>query len=190
MKYSRLILSLTVLCLLLPVIGCGAGEPIIEMPAGEINLTTADLGSDWALQQEQGKDTLSTTLEANNLLDANLRTFTIQAQQMVLASQVINVKSVASAKATMSGDFVDAFTTGMQSVLPNLTLEAAEDPNIGEEGTMLTGNVTDLGLKVYVIAFRKANVIVALFMMGPEDLATKETIMDYSQKLASRIQLD
>ena len=97
MKHSRLILSLTMMCLLLWVTACGAGEPTIETPVGEMNVTAADLGPDWALQQEQGQGELADVLDAGDLADANMRVFAAAAEQTTFVSQIISVNSVVSA---------------------------------------------------------------------------------------------
>ena len=187
MKHSRLILSLTMMCLLLGVTACGGGEPTIETPVGEMNVTAADLGPDWSLQQEQGKGELADVLDAGDLADANIRVFAAAAEQTTFVSQIISVNSVASAKATMAADFVDAFTTGIQASLPELTLDEIESPSVGDEAVMLGGNMSDLGFNVYVLAFRKANVIATLFLMGPAEFVTKEGVVDYAKKVEAKI---
>jgi hypothetical protein len=187
MKHLRLMLSLTVMCLLLLATACGAGEPTIETPVEEMNVTAADLGPNWSLQQEQGKGELADILDAGDLADANMRVFAAAAEQTTFVSQIISVNSVASAKATMAADFVDAFTTGIQSSLPGLALDETEAPNVGDEALMLGGNMSDLGFNVYVLAFRKANVIATLFLMGPAESVTQENAVDYAQKLEAKI---
>ena len=187
MKHSRLILSLTMMCLLLWVTACGAGEPTIETPVGEMNVTAADLGPDWSLQQEQGKGELADVLDAGDLADANMRIFAAATEQAMFVSQIISVNSVVSAKATMAADFVDAFTTGIKSSLPDISLEEIESPGVGDEAVMLGGNMSDMGFNVYVLAFRKANVIATLFLMGPAESVTQESMVDYAQKVEAKI---
>lgn len=187
MKHSRLIFGLTVVCLLLSITACGSGEPTIETPAAEMNLTVADLGPEWSLQQEQGKDELATTLQAGDLVDADMRIFAAAANQTMLVSQLISVKSVVSAKTTMAGEFVQAFTTGMQSLLPGVTLEELASPNVGEESVLMGGNVPDLDFNVYILAFRKTNVIATLFLMGPAESATEESVADYARKVEAKL---
>lgn len=187
MKHFRLIFSLTMMCLLFLATACGDGEPTIETPVGEMNVTAADLGPEWSLQQEQGKDELADVLDAGDLADANMRVFAAAAEQTTFVSQIISVNSVVSAKATMAADFVDAFTTGIQSSLPGLTLDEIESPGVGDEAIMLGGNMSDLGFNVYVLAFRKANVIATLFLMGPAESVSQESAVGYARTLEAKI---
>jgi len=41
-----------------------------------------------------------------------------------------------------------------------------DPPDVGDEATMVGGTHSDIGLNLYVIAFRKANVIGMLMVMG------------------------
>jgi len=188
MKHLRVILSLTVICSLLLATGCGAGEPTIETPVEEMNVTAADLGPDWSLQQEQGKDELADILDAGDLVDANMRVFAAAAEQTTFVSQILSVNSVASAKTTMAADFVDAFTAGIRSSLPELTLEEVDPPGVGDEAIMLEGEMSNMGFNIYVLAFRKANVIATLFLMGPTEFVNQESVASYAQKVEAKIQ--
>jgi hypothetical protein len=186
MNRIHLYVNVTLICLALTAAACGAREPTIDTPMAEVNLTAADLGAGWSLTEEQLKDQLAATLDAGDLVDANMRIF--GAESAVLVSQLASVKSVASAKATMAEDFVKAFKDGMEAQLPNITLEETDAPDVGEEPVMLAATIGDLDMKAYVLAFRKANVIVTLFAMAPADVVTAEVLIGYGQALEAKIQ--
>jgi hypothetical protein len=186
MKRTVLFVNVALVCLALTVTACGAAEPTIDTPVSEINLTTADLGAGWSVRAEQLKEQLADTLGASDLVDANMRTF--EGDKAILVSQLASVKTVASAKVTMAGDFVQAFKNGMEAELPGVTFSDIETPDIGEDPVMLAATIGDLGFKAYVLAFRKANVIATLFVMGPEDIVTADVLTGYGQKLEAKIQ--
>ena len=186
MNRTYLSVNVTLICLTLVTVACGAQEPTIDTPVREINLTTADLGAGWSVREEQLKEQLADTLGASDLVDANMRIF--EGEEAILVSQLASVKTVASAKTTMAGDFVQAFKNGMEAELPGVTFSDAETPDVGEEPVMLAATIGDLGFEAYVLAFRKANVIVTLFVMGSEDIVTAEMLTGYGRKLEAKIQ--
>jgi len=186
MKRTLLFVNVALVCLALVAAACGAAEPTIDTPTAEMNLTAADLGAGWSVTEEQLRDQLADTLGASDLVDANMRIF--RGDQAVLVSQLASVKSVASAKATMAGDFVEAFKNGMEAQLPGVTLVEVDAPDVGEEPVMLAATIGNLGMEAYVLAFRKANVVATLFVMGPGDVATAEMLTGYGQVLEAKIQ--
>ncbi len=189
MKYSRLILSLTIVCLLLSTVACGAPEPIIETSAGEMNFTAEDLGPEWSMESEQG---LSDMMEEipDHARDANVRSFIANDPLRVFVGMTISTKSVASAKSEMKGAFVQDILTSLQDMGSGGTFEEMAAPEIGDETIMVGGNTTVSGVAMdaYALTFRKANVIAMVFLLGPGEFANEENATDYAQELEARIQ--
>lgn len=186
MNRTHLSVNVTLICLTLLTFACGAQEPTIDTPVSEVNLTAADLGAGWSVREEQLKEQLADTLGTGDLVDANMRVF--DGEEAVLVSQLASVKTVASAKATMAGDYFQAFKNGMEAELPGVTFNDTETPDVGEEPIMLAATIGDLGFEAYVLAFRKANVIATLFVMGSEDVVTAGMLTEYGRKLVAKIQ--
>ncbi|MDY7078236.1 MAG: hypothetical protein SXV54_15075 [Chloroflexota bacterium] len=187
MKYSRLILSLTLVCLLLSTMGCGSGEPIIETPAGEMNFAVADLGSEWSLVEDQGLDDMQDMNQAH-IRDASLRMFGADAITGFAMSILFTTKTVASAEEEMKGATVQSFVDSIQEQVPGATFETLEPPSVGDEASMVGGGHPDLGLNIYMLVFRKANVIAMFSLIGSADSVTEETVADYAQKLEAKVQ--
>lgn len=190
MRCERLVLGLVMVWLLISAVACGAAEPIVETAAGDINLSAADLGSGWTMQQELTKEDLFTDAPGH-VLDANQRTFVSQeVPGKVVVSHVFSTKSVASAKREMEGDLVGAMTSTFEEQASEGTMEEVEPPGIGEDDTMLegTGTISGVPMEAFVVAFRKANVFAMVFLMGPTESATTEGAVGYAQELETRIQ--
>lgn len=190
MKYSRVILSLTIMCLLLGAAACGSGEPIIETAAADMNFSAADLGSGWSMQEELAMDEMLAEVP-DHALDANQRTFVSEeVLGKVMVSQMFSTKSVASAKREMKGDLVQTMTTAFEQQASGGSMVEMASPDLGDEAIMLggEGTVSGVGMRSYVVALRKANVFAMVFLMGPTESATKKAAMDYAQKLEARIQ--
>lgn len=192
MKRSRLILSLAIVCLVLSLMACGAGESgikqaVIETPAGEINYSAADLGSDWSLMSDQGLDDMPEMKQAH-ITDANMRMFGAETISGMAMSIVFTTNTIASAEKEMEGGSVQSFADDIREQVPGAALETLESPDIGDEATMVGGGHPDLGLNIYLVAFRKANVIVLFSLIGSADSVTEETVLDYARKLEAKIQ--
>jgi len=186
-KYSRLILSLTVVCLLFSAIACGSKEPVIETPAAEMNLSAADIGSGWAVLTEQGLDE-TPELDLPHVQDANMRVFGAEGVTGMVMGYVFTTKTVASAEQEMaSGDVTSSFTESVQEQVPGMTLETLQPPDAGDEAVMVGGSHPDLGLNVYMLTFRKANVIVMLAAVGPEEFASEAAMANYASRVEARI---
>jgi hypothetical protein len=191
MKHLHLIFGLTMVCSLLLPVACGSGEsatkePVIETAASEMNLSAADLGAGWSLQLEQSLDELPALKEEKAATDASLRTF-VSAGGEVIASQTLTTKSATAAKNTMEAGMAEATINELKEQLPGLDFEEIEAPAVGDEAVLVWGDVSDLGLNVYVLSFRKSNVLALLFLLGPEEQFTEATVMDYAQKLEAKI---
>jgi len=187
MKYSRLILSLIVMGLLLSAIACGSQESVIETAAAEMNLSAADIGPEWAVSIEQGLDE-TPELDLPHIQDGNMRMFEAEGITGMAMGYVFSTKTVAAAEKEMESEgAASGFAKGLQKQVPEVTLETLQPPDVGDEAVMTGGSHPDLGLNVYMLAFRKANVIVMLSIIAPEEFATEETMADYASKIEARI---
>lgn len=187
MKCSRWILILTVVCLLLSTIACGSKEPVIETPAAEMNLSAADIGPAWSVVEEQGLDE-ATKSDLPHVQDANMRVFQAEGITGMVMSYMFTTKSIASAEKEMAtGGAVSSFRKGFQEQMPGMALETIQPPDIGDEAVMIGGSHDELGLNVYMLTFRKANVIVMLAVVGREEFASEGTTADYASKVEARI---
>ena len=176
------------ICLLLSTIACGSSEPTIETPAGEMNLTAADLGPEWSLVGEQGLDEMQDMNQAPHIQDANMRMLGADTITGFVMSIVFSTKTVASAEGEMKGSTVQGFAESIQEQVPGATIETMEPPDVGDEATMVGGSHPELGLNIYMLAFRKANVIALFSLIGSADSITEETVADYTQKLEAKMQ--
>ena len=189
MKYRHLIPSLSAACLLLATLACGStqpAEPIIETAAKDMNLTAADLGFDWSLTGEQGVDEMEDISE-EDVLDANLRMFASTELTGMVMSIVFSTESVSSAQQEMGDVTAQDLGADMEAQLPGLTFETLDPPAVGDEAVAIGGNYADLNMNVYVMAFRKTNVIVIFSLMGAEESVNENLLADYAQKLEARI---
>jgi hypothetical protein len=190
MNKSRLVPILAVLALLASALACGGSgtqAPIIETKAAEMNFTAADLGGDWSLQADQGVDQIQDISE-EDVLDANMRMFASNELEGMVMSFVFTTESVAAAKQEMKGHSIDDMKDDLQADLPDLTIETLDPPDVGEEAGMVGGNYADLEMNVYMLVFRKANVIVMFTVIGAEDEVTEDLAADYAQKIEAKIQ--
>lgn len=190
MKRSRLILSLTIVCLLLSVVACGPKEEmkeeVIETPAKEMNFSAADLGPDWSQMQDLGLDVMP-ALDQPHIQDASMRMFGAETITGMVMSIVFSTKTVALAQEEMKGEIVQHLGRDIEEQVAGVTLETLEPPQIGDEVVMVGGNHPELGLNIYVLTFRKANVIAMFSLIGSEESVTEGVALDYARKLEAKI---
>lgn len=173
------------LALLLAACG-GSKEPIIEKPAGEINLTIQDLDDGWTLVEEQ-EDLNAVGLKPSGYRDANIRFFqgdnpTIQVMGMVATAKSAEGAAKEFGKTDILGDMEES----MLKQLPEMRFEKMEAPSMGDEQELLHGVYESLGLHLYVLVFRKANMISMVMLMGPDDIANLDAVTRYAQTIAAR----
>ena len=127
-------------------------------------------------------------LDLPHVQDANMRMFGAEGITGMVMGYVFNTKTVASAEQEMAtGDATSSFEEGLQKQMPGMTLETVQPPDVGDEAVMIGGSYPELGLNVYMLTFRRANVIVMLVAVGPEEFASEGTVADYAQKVEARI---
>ena len=180
------IVVLSVTCVF-AVTGCGSQEPIIETAAADINLTATDLGFDWTAMSEQGLDEMPAANQPH-IRDVNMRMFSSESLTGMATSFVFTTDSVSSAQQEMKSESVENLGADITAQVEGLTLEPLTPPTVGDEAKMVGGNIPELDMNVYVLAFRKVNVVVLLSVMGASDRVTEAQVVDYAHKVEARIQ--
>jgi len=186
---SRLVLGLVAASVMLTA-ACGGGAPAakaIQTPAEEMNFTAADLGPEWQIGQDVGLDEMTVFDDVDHIQDANMRMLSATQLTGLVTSFVFSTKTVKQAQTEMRGDAVESAAKDMEEQVPGLTMESLEAPDIGDEATMSGGTLPDLGVNVYVLTFRKANVVVMFSMIASSDVATEEFTIERARKLEARI---
>lgn len=188
MKHTRLVVSLVAVCVLLSVGGCGPKEEIIETAAGEMNFSTAELGSGWQMVEETGLEAMPEMEDMSHVRDANMRMFTPEGELGMVMSYVFSTKSVAAAEKEMaSGEVIPGFVDGIKSELPEVSIATLDPPDIGDEAVMVGGDHPDLDINIYMVCFRKANVIDMFAVLGSQDSVTQDSAVGYARKLEAKI---
>lgn len=190
MKRAYTVPVLAVVVLLASTIACGSSEPaqpIVEKAAADLNLAAADLGGDWSQILDQGLAEMP-AMDQEHVRDANMRMFSSTELTGMVTSIVFSTEGVASAEQEMRADSVQNLGADMETQVPGLTLQSVDAPDVGDEAVMVGGNVSELGMNVYALAFRKANVIVMLSVLGMEDEVTQDLVVGYARKVEARIE--
>ena len=187
MQNTRLILSLTMVLLLLAGVACGPKDVTIQTPADQINFSAADLGPAWSLMQESGLDEMP-AMEQPHVQDANMRMFSAESITGMVISIVLNINTVDAARQEMSSDTVENFGQDFKAQFPDMTMERLPPPQVGDEAVLVRGNLSDLGINVYMMTFRKSNVIVMFNLIAAEDVATEELVLDCARMVEGKMQ--
>jgi hypothetical protein len=165
MRRVRLVLGLMALCLLLALAGCGT-EELIETSAVAMNLEASDLGSGWS---QMGGDMGVADMPAADVPyveEFNMRMFGRELSMEMVITMVFRIQDVDSARQEMASGAVEQIASDLETQVPGATMMRMDPPDVGDEETMVGGTHSDIGLNLYVIAFRKANVIGMLMVMG------------------------
>ena len=183
------------LFLLLAVLlaGCGPGEPPIEKPAAEMNLTAADVGADFYLDEEEGFDQITADMEpevVREATDANMRLFSAETELALIMGIVVNMKDVSTAKKNMRG-LVEGFETGLTEAIADVSYEELSAPEMGDDAVLSRAVLKDPAfgeeeMYVYMLGVRKANVLLMVATFGPEALSNEATVRDLVQKMLAK----
>ncbi len=187
MHRNRLLVSLTMVLVLFAGVACGPKEATIQTPASSINFAAADLGPAWSLMRESGLDDLP-EMKQPHVQDANMRMFGADSITGMAISVVFSTNSVDAARQEMSSDTVKNFGQDIKAQFPDMTMETLPSPQIGDEAVLVRGNLADLGVSVYLLTLRKANVIFMFTLIATEDVATEVLVLDYARKAEGKIQ--
>jgi hypothetical protein len=186
MRARMIPVFLLVLCLA-PVVGCGSKADLIETPAKDMNLSAGDLGSGYGLMQEWGKDEFLESLGTavpEEVWDANFRMF--EASDGMVITLIISAGQLFS-----SGDMrdlVDGIQEGILEELPDMGLETLSAPAIGDEANLLGTEMADLGLGMYILSFRKANVLGVVVTVSMGNLDSGAAASEFGKTMDSKIQ--
>ncbi len=182
------IVAAVLLCLVLLANCGGPAAKVIETPVTDMNLAAEEIGEGYTLSSEQGKEQFTATMTGDELKefkDGNIRLF-MTADNNIAMTGVASMNTVEGAKAEMRGmlsGFEESFTSSMSTV----TFNEMDAPNIGEEAVMMKGVESTLGFNLYLLAFRKANVIGIVFTMAADDAAAQALTNDLAAKLDAKI---
>jgi len=188
MKRSYLILKLMLVFTLFAVAACGgSAELIVEKAAGDINFSAGDLGPGWSLQSDQGLEALQGFDQAH-VTDANMRMFAADEGIGLVVAVVLTTNSVSSAEKEMKGDAVQNMGKDLEAQLAGVALESSQPSGLGDEAVMVAGTHEELGVNVYMVTFREANVIALFSLIGPTDKVDEALAMEHARKLEARMQ--
>jgi hypothetical protein len=161
----------------------GRGDPLIDKPAADLNLSAAELGAGVSLIGDEG---LSSD-EAKTLRDSNLREF--EAEGVYIRSVVLVGKTAAS---DAPGELIDEIESSMKGDASSVAVsfDKLQSVLIGDRGGIepftMKGNARSL--QGYIVAFVQRNVVVLLIELGDEDQITKESVQQHARLIANRLQ--
>ena len=189
MNRSSLTLGLIIAWLVLSVAACGgqATEELIQTAAAEMNFTAADLGSEWELMKEMRLDEIPMLKDVEHVQDANMRMFSATEITGLMTSFVFSTKTAASAVSEMAGDTVRNTAKDLEAQVAGLTMETLDPPDIGDEATMSGGSVPNIGVNIYVLTFRRTNVVAMFSLIASTEVATEELVLNYARKLEAKM---
>ncbi len=178
-----------VLCLVI-VVSCGpapaAQSQLIETAAQVMNLTEADLGSAYALQTEEGLDGLKSDWDLPNdkdLKDASFRMF--ESENGMLMAVVVTLNKPATGEELQG--LTSGFEEGFSQELPGVELKQMEAPSVGDQATLTGAEIEDLGVGLYFLGFRKANVVGIIALVGLGGTASESDAVALAQKMQAKI---
>ncbi len=177
---------LLVLCLTL-VAACGPQAALIETPAKDMNLATEDVGAGGTMTTDEGLEGLKSSMslpEDKDLKDASFRMFATAENGLVLAV-VLTLNKMADS-GTLN-DLSSGFEKGFTEQMAGVQLQKFTAPQVGDEATVSGVSLPDQGAAVYVLGFRKVNVVGVVVVVGPPDFATEARLAELGQKMSSKI---
>lgn len=185
-------LSLVLLFVLaLPLLACGGegGGTLIETAAADMNLTAADLGSGYTLEEEEGLEQVVAEMdpdEADDAKDANLRMFSTPDGMGMVMSVVVNFKTVSAAEANMRG-VMEGFEEGFNQEMPGTEFVELDDPNIGDDSVLIEAEMEGLGFTIYMLSFRQNNIMGLLAVFGMADQVSADDVTGMGQTMQGKI---
>lgn len=188
MKRYRLLIGLAGVGLMLSLIACGGGsEPVIETAPSEMNLVAADIPGWTAMGEDMTLEDMP-ALDLPHVLDANMRGFGNEGATGMVLSIVFSTDTVDAARQEMEGEVANDLVENLQAEVPDASFESGDAPDIGDQTGLVWGKDPATGLNVYIITFRKANVVALLTVIGERDQVTEPVAVFYAQTLADKIE--
>lgn len=185
MKFNRLALTLASIIVIFSLVACGAAAPTpITTAAKDLNLTIEDLGSAYTMAQTS-EDPAALGLDASAPVNnASLRLFSTQ-NLKVVSSIVLNVKTIKEAEdAFASEGFASKITSELKSSLISSEFQEVTGKAFGDKTIMYASDDLNMG-KVYLVVFRKANIISVLLIMGQG--VSEDNAVEIVKKLEAKI---
>lgn len=198
---KRLNVLFLLLCLATLLLACGVQGPIVEAPAAEMNLTAADLGEGFALTAQSGLAEVLGRLhvkpeDQGTVVDADRRLFvaaepisgstaptaTVPLTTTTVMATVLVYNAAAAADAGLK-EVADGFK-GLVAI--TLTLQEQAITQLGDQTKFLTVGVPERGAQLYLLLFRKDNVVGMVQVTGPAHIQPQWAV-DLAQKMLLRI---
>lgn len=198
---KRLNVLFLLLCLATLLLACGAQGPIVEAPAAEMNLTAADLGEGFALTAQSGLPEVLDRLhvkpeDQGTVVDVDRRLFvkvepisgtpapttTVPLTTTTVIATVLVYNAAAAADAGLK-EVADEFK-GLVGI--TVTLQEQAITQLGDQTKFLTAGVSGRAAQLYLLLFRKDNVVVMVQVTGPAGVQPQWAI-DLAQKMLLRI---
>ncbi len=185
MTFTRLAFTLASIIVIFFLAACGAAAPApISTIAKDLNITIEDLGSTYAMAQAS-EDPTALGLDASAPVNSvSLRLFSTQ-DLKVVTSMVINVKTIKEAEdAFASEGFASKITGELKNSLISSEFQEVSGKTFGDKTIMYTSDDPNMG-KLYLVAFRKVNIISVLLIMGQD--VTEDNAVEVIKKLEAKI---
>ena len=160
----------------------GRGDPLIDKPAAQLNLTAAELGADFSITQENGPQ----TADSKDVRDSNTRD--LESNDVFVRSMVLVGRLKYS---DTPADLIDPLELAMQKDSPvEVSFEKLHAVSIGDRGGIepFTMASASGSLQGYVLVFIRRNVIVMLIEIGPKEQVTEDTVQKHARLINSRLQ--
>jgi hypothetical protein len=84
-------------------------------------------------------------------------------------------------------DFVEGVEEGILGELPGMEMEERRAPAVGDEANLIGVDVEDLGVSMYILSFRKVNVIGVVVVMGTDAAATEAAAAEFGKNMDAKI---
>jgi hypothetical protein len=160
----------------------GRGDPLIDKPAAQLNLTAAEVGADFSITQEHGPQ----AADSKDVRDSNTRD--LESNGVFVRSMVLVGRLKYS---DTPAELIDSLELAMQKDSPvAASFEQLRTVSIGDRGGIEPFTVAgDSGpLQGYVLVFIRRNVIVMLIEIGPKEQVTEDTVQKHARLINSRLQ--
>ncbi len=194
---KRLLLALVLLTTAL-LSACGVSEPTIPSTttAASMNLNVEDLDRPATLEQDinlpEILSNIMQTPEPDTVRDANQRVFALSTGQVTstqaatLTSIILVYDSATNARANLQPTLQSIEET-LQTQLPGIKFSPINVSQIGDETTLVGADVPNQNAQVYLLLFRKNNVLSILDLVTPTGAITPDWLASVANKILMKI---
>ena len=173
--------------IVLLIAACGPGGAVVKVPAIEMNLSVEDLRESYTQRNAIDFEQLLELVKLeypDKATDGHMRTFADQDSQLI--SVVLRFDSASTAKSALK-DVKNYFEVPFQDEVPGLLFTELSAPEIGDDVVFEGAELLEQESRVYLIAFRKNNVIGMVVVVGPSDALDEIWISGLAQTMATRV---